>query len=142
MLIRNFKLSVEWYEKIYPMKKRLEVYLSSIFIHVENTFLWGKSSVSLMVIRFYLFLEVEAIITCERSRSHFSSEWKLNLFSIEVKFHSTGSYLCSLRPATLLRKRLWHRCLPVNFAKFLRTPSDACFFIYYKLQSPSDVIYN
>ena len=27
-----------------------------------------------------------------------------------------------LRPATLLKKRLWHRCFPVNFAKFLRTP--------------------
>ena len=28
----------------------------------------------------------------------------------------------SLRPATLLRKGLWHRCFPVNFAKFIRTP--------------------
>ena len=27
-----------------------------------------------------------------------------------------------LRPATLLKKRLWHRCFPVNFSKFLRTP--------------------
>ena len=27
-----------------------------------------------------------------------------------------------LRPATLLKKRLFHRCFPVNFAKFLRTP--------------------
>ena len=27
-----------------------------------------------------------------------------------------------LRPATLLKKRLEHRCFPVNFAKFLRTP--------------------
>ena len=26
-----------------------------------------------------------------------------------------------LRPATLLKKRLWHRCFPVDFAKFLRT---------------------
>ena len=26
-----------------------------------------------------------------------------------------------LRPATLLKKRFWHRCFPVNFAKFLRT---------------------
>ena len=26
------------------------------------------------------------------------------------------------RPATLLKKRLWHRCFPVNFEKFLRTP--------------------
>ena len=25
-------------------------------------------------------------------------------------------------PATLLKKRLWHRCFPVNFAKFPRTP--------------------
>ena len=25
-------------------------------------------------------------------------------------------------PATLLKKRLRHRCFPVNFAKFLRTP--------------------
>ena len=27
-----------------------------------------------------------------------------------------------LRPATLLKKSLWHRCFPVNFAKFIRTP--------------------
>ena len=35
-------------------------------------------------------------------------------------------------PATLLKKRLWHRCFPVNFAKFLgtifyRTPTGGCF---------------
>ena len=27
-----------------------------------------------------------------------------------------------LRPATLLKKRLWYTCFPMNFAKFLRTP--------------------
>ena len=26
-------------------------------------------------------------------------------------------------PATLLKNRLWHRCFPVNFSNFLRTPS-------------------
>ena len=26
------------------------------------------------------------------------------------------------RPGTLLKKRLWHMCFPVNYAKFLRTP--------------------
>ena len=26
------------------------------------------------------------------------------------------------RPATLLEKRLWHRCFPMNCAKFLRAP--------------------
>ena len=42
----------------------------------------------------------------------------------------TGIHLCQslcfnkvagLSPATLLKKRLVHRCFPVNFAKFLRT---------------------
>ena len=34
------------------------------------------------------------------------------------------SFLIKLQPepATLFKKRLWHRCFPVNFAKFLRTP--------------------
>ena len=33
--------------------------------------------------------------------------------------------VAGLRPAILLillKKRLWHRCFPVNFAKFLKTP--------------------
>ena len=42
----------------------------------------------------------------------------------------TGKHLCQrlffnkitgLRPETLLKKSLWHRCIPVKFAKFLRT---------------------
>ena len=42
-----------------------------------------------------------------------------------------GKHLCQsllfnkvagLSPATLLKKRLWHKCFLVNFAKFLRTP--------------------
>ena len=43
----------------------------------------------------------------------------------------TGKHLCQVlfynkvagpEPATLLKMRLWHRCFPINFAKFLRTP--------------------
>ena len=30
--------------------------------------------------------------------------------------------VAGLRPATLLKKRFWHRCFPVNFVKFPRTP--------------------
>ena len=45
---------------------------------------------------------------------------------------STGKHLCQsllfnkvggLMSATLLKNRLWHRCFPSNFTKFLRTPS-------------------
>ena len=69
-----------------------------------------------------------------------SSMWKLRSSRPEVyckwgvlknlaKF--IGKHLCQgllfnkvtgLRPATLLKKRLWHRCFLVNFAKFLRKP--------------------
>ena len=31
------------------------------------------------------------------------------------------SFLTKLQAATLFKKRYWHRCFPVNFAKFLRT---------------------
>ena len=43
----------------------------------------------------------------------------------------TGKHLCQRlffnkvagpRPVTLLKKSLWHRFFPVNFAKFLKTP--------------------
>ena len=43
---------------------------------------------------------------------------------LEISKKFTGKHLCQslffnkvagLRPATLLEKRLWHRCLPVNF---------------------------
>ena len=37
--------------------------------------------------------------------------------SFLIKLQASG-----LRPAALLKKRLWHRCFPVNFAKFLRAP--------------------
>ena len=53
--------------------------------------------------------------------------WK-RCFENFAKF--TGKHLCQglffnkvtgLRPATLFKKRQWHRYFPVNFAKFLRT---------------------
>ena len=43
----------------------------------------------------------------------------------------TGKHLCQsvffnkvvcLRPATFFKRKLWHRCFPVNFAKFQGTP--------------------
>ena len=52
----------------------------------------------------------------------------------EVFFRKRCSQKCPCRPqpATLLEKRLWHRCFPVNFAHFqehlfYRTPLGECF---------------
>ena len=67
--------------------------------------------------------------------SFFTSEavaWRCSVkkYVLENFAILTGKYLCQslyfnnvagLNPATLLKKRLLHRCFPVNFAKFLRT---------------------
>ena len=54
---------------------------------------------------------------------------KKGVFRKFAKFK--GKHLCQrlffnkvagMRPATLLKKNLWYRCFPLNFAKFLRTP--------------------
>ena len=59
--------------------------------------------------------------------SHWSCSVKIGVFKNFAK--STGTNLCQsllfnkvagLRSATLLKKRLWHRFFPVNFAKCLR----------------------
>ena len=55
--------------------------------------------------------------------------YKKGVLRIFAKF--TGKHLCQglvfnkaagLRPAISLEKSLWHRCFPVNFAKFVRIP--------------------
>ena len=58
---------------------------------------------------------------------------RLEVFSkkavLRIFAKSRGKQLCQshfkvkgLRPTTVLKKRLWYRCFPVNFPKFLSTP--------------------
>ena len=54
-------------------------------------------------------------------------------FKIEIQILFFNK-VTGLRPATLLKRNLWHRYFPVNFAKFLKayffkTPLDNCFFM-------------
>ena len=64
----------------------------------------------------------------------------LSRVSFLIKLQASG-----LKPATFLEKRLWHRCFPVNFVQFLRTPflqntSDDCFYRSCKIQRTTPVI--
>ena len=59
--------------------------------------------------------------------NHRSCSKKKGVLKIVTKFtekHLSQSLLFNkvarLRPATLLKKRLWHKCLPMNFANLLR----------------------
>ena len=68
----------------------------------------------------------QIFITLRNSHQMYSIK-KLVLKNV-AKFN--GKHLCQslflnkvagLRPATLLKKRLWYRCFPVNFAELLST---------------------
>ena len=68
-------------------------------------------------------------LSCRSRSSHRRCSVKKGILRNFAKF--TGKHMCQslffnkvagLSTATLLKKRLWHWCFPVNFAKFLRTP--------------------
>ena len=91
--------------------------------------------ISVQIQLFNDFKGAESVLNCENSMlliyrsSHQMRSMKKGVLRNFAKF--TGKLLCQslffnkvagLMPATLLKKRLWHRCFPVNFVKFLRTP--------------------
>ena len=56
--------------------------------------------------------------------------------------HSLFFKKVASRPVTLLKKRLWHRCFPVNFVKFLRTPfSHLLLFVPVRLEGVEKLKY-
>ena len=96
---------------------------------MENVFLWE-------ILKVYLgpcqkptikrFVKIYPWILC-RQKQPLEVFCKKSVLRNFAKF--TGKHLCqslffnkfaSLRSATLLKKRIWHRCFPVNFGKFSR----------------------
>ena len=63
---------------------------------------------------------------CQKSSSRGCSVKKLFLEILQNSQENTCT-IVFLRPATLLTKRLWHRCFPVNFVKLLST-LDGCLY--------------
>ena len=71
---------------------------------------------------------IKAIVKCRARRSHRRCSVKKGVLKNFAKFtrkHLRQSLLfnkvAGLRSATLFKKRLWRRCFPMNFPKFLRT---------------------
>ena len=56
-------------------------------------------------------------VSCKKTCSQNSQENTCIKVSFLIKLQA-----CGLWPATLLKKRLWYRCFPVNFTEFLRIP--------------------
>ena len=88
-----------------------------------------------------------SVFTCLRliSRASGRSHRRCSVKKVFLKILQHSQHLCQslffnkvagLSLASLLKKRLWHRCFPVNFVKFLRTP----FFNRTPPVAPSDCI--
>ena len=80
-----------------------------------------------LIVNFEQTLHIFSGVSIVRS-SHRRCSIKKGVLRNFTKFK--GKHLCQslfinknagLRPAILLKKRLWHKCFPVNFAKFLKT---------------------
>ena len=92
--------------------------------------------------------------------AEFSSEavvqrWSLKKVFLKISQNSQENTFARVSPATLLKKRLWRRCFPVNFVEFLRTlflynTSGGCFclleiqcsvfYIWFELRFPESVL--
>ena len=89
----------------------------------------------------WCFLFRTSLINLNKSASRYCVHCLIGKSSLPKVFHEkgglrnfvkfTGNHLrqrfffnkvAGLSPATLSKKRLWHRCFPVNFTKFLRAP--------------------
>ena len=55
-------------------------------------------------------------------------------------FQQNSQETTCARASFLLKKRLWHRCFPVNFAKFVRTPflqnTSGRLLLYRQIEKP------
>ena len=86
-------------------------------------------------------IQLPTVATEAVARKMFRKKVFFKFFSKFIGKHLCQSLLfnknAGLRPATLLKKRLRHRCFPVNFTKFLKTSflqnsSGGCFCSKYE----------
>ena len=83
------------------------------------------SRVLLAVINFRKLTYFQLVIRQKQSSRVFCKKVFLKISqNSQESTHARVSFLIKLqaRPATLLKRRLWHRCFPLNFAKFSRAP--------------------
>ena len=120
--ILTFTLRISWSSRSSKMLRLFSIQL----LFSAATWIWSQSSkrtdlLTWRNLKSFIKLGSEAVVQrCSVTKGVFRNFPKLtgkhlyhSLFLIKLR---------ASRPATLSKKRLWYRCFPVNFAKFLRTP--------------------
>ena len=73
---------------------------------------------------FPIEMRVAIVFRSNHKRCSMKKDFRRNFTKFTGKHPCQGLFfnkVAGLKPASLLKKRLWHRCFPVNFAKFLKT---------------------
>ena len=92
-------------------------WLIDIRIVVKDV-IWSETPLSASYFNTFLVVVILEKKTCKDlcwART-FVTVWRRSHRMCTIRWTHRGT----LRPATLLKKRLWHRCFPVDFCKFFR----------------------
>ena len=109
-------------------------------------------------LRILTYLDLPCLISTDNSKSFQKLEAVVQRSSVKKGVLKNfaklpGKRLCQslffnkisgLKPATLLKNRLWHRGFPVNFAKFPRTPffTELHWWLLLKSSMPVDRVFS
>ena len=107
--------TIKWF-KSYLSNRKFKVRIKNTFSEPGNLLCGVPQRSILGPVLFLLYVnDMPQAVDCELFRSSRQEVFcKKGLLRNFAKLQAA--------PETLLKKRLWHRCFPVNFAKFLRTP--------------------
>ena len=115
-----FKIITRYYNLIFLIPLSCCFYffiLFFVFLQLKTTKGWFFQRVRLYIWAIERYELSTLSIRVHNSLTVHDNSWSLK-FDNFSEFQNVKTLA---EPVTLLEKRLWHRCFPVNFAKFLRT---------------------
>ena len=121
----HFSLSEMFLKNWKPLYLEACFFQHHFSIFTISLFKWGQEA----FLKIYFVRNHRTLGTYVNRSSHLRCFMEIGFLKNFTKF--TGKHVSwslffnkvgGLRPVTLLKMRLWHRCFAVNFAKFLRTP--------------------
>ena len=109
----------------------LKSHVSCNFIVKYGITIWFRQFRKILTQYFYLSSANENLEVCTEA-----VVWRCSVKKLFLEISQNPQENTCARVS--LKKRLWHRCFLVNFAKFLRAPllqntSSGCFSLYYSL---------
>ena len=116
-----------------PLKLVFDFSFKYVFLFPENYFIftsshilrWWQRMLMILLQRSHLYINcLESQQLHKKPPEMFIKKVFLKILqNLQENTCTRDRFLINFFNKTLLKKRLWRRCFPVNFAKFLRTPS-------------------